>query len=176
MRLRIRDRGKWSVAAGVAAAAMLLAAPVAGAHELFEERAETAVERYAGTVQGGGTGTLSVQTPEGETNIMVTRFDAGRCRRRTVHVRVCPLVYEGEDYLEERCTGPNAPLNPDTDFSEDTRECFRNVVCRQTVVVTLRGAHRVTGPRSRRGRDLSLRASDIRCGFEDNAATQDPTP
>jgi len=172
----MRDRGKWSVAAGAAVAAVLLGAPVAGAHELFEERAETAVERYAGTVQGGSTGTLSVRTSEGETNIMVTRYDAGRCRRRTVHVRVCPLVYEGEDYLEERCTGPNAPLNPDTDFSEDTRECFRTAVCRQTVVVTLRGSHRVGGTRSRRDRDLSLRASDIRCTFEDNDTTRDSTP
>ena len=172
----MRERGKWSVAAGAAVAAVLLAAPVAGAHELFEERAETAVERYAGTVQGGSTGTLSVQTPEGETNIMVTRYDAGRCRRRTVHVRVCPLVYEGEDYLEERCAGPDAPINADPNFSESTRECFRNVVCRQTVVVTLRGPHQVTGPRSGSGRDLSLRASDIRCELEGNSTSPNPTP
>lgn len=154
-------------------AAVLLGAPVAaGAHELLEERAETAVERYADTVQGGSTGTLSVRTSEGETNITVSRFDAGRCRRRSVHVRVCPLVYEGEDYLEERCSRADEPLFPDQNPDENTRDCFRTVTCHQTVVVTLRGAHRVTGPRSRRSRELVLRASEIRCESE----ADDPAP
>ncbi len=167
-----------AAALAVLAAALLLA-PVASAHELREERAESAVERYARTVAGGSTGTLSVSGSGGETTIQVTRYDAGRCRARGIHVRVCPLVYEGEDYLEEACQ--DEPLLADPNPTQDTKDCFTEVVCRQTVTVTLRGhgtaaAPRTPAPRSSGDDDLSLRATNISCDFDGNAPAPSATP
>lgn len=134
-------------------AAGLVAAPAASAQVLLEERAETEAEQYAYEVAGGSSGFLPAQLPEGEVNLSVTRTDAGKCRRRTDLVRVCPVVYEGKDYAQESCK--DAPLVQEETPSENTPECFDTVVCRQTVVVTLR----VVGT----ARNISLRASPMRC-------------
>jgi hypothetical protein len=156
-----------SVAAVLAVlAAGLLLVPAAAAHELLEERAESAVERYALSVQGGSTGFLHANLPDGEGNLDVVRYDAGPCRRRSAHQRVCPVVYEGKDYTEEDCRDASIVSDP----LNDTSECFRNVACRQTVLVTLPGSH--VGPSTGRERTLVLRASQLRCDYEaENAPT-----
>jgi hypothetical protein len=134
---------------------------------LLEDRAESAVEDYAYSLQGGSTGFLHVNLPDGEANVDVTRYDAGRCRRKGPHQRVCPVVYEGKNYLEKSCRDTSIVSDP----LSDTGDCFSNVACRQTVVVTLAGSH--TGPqRSTSRRSLALRASQLTCDYEsENAPT-----
>ena len=163
------------VAAAIAAlAALLVIAPMAAAHELREERAEEAAERYARAASGGSSGALTTRGPSGETVIQVTRYDSDRCLARGIHVRVCPVIYQGKDYLEEKCQ--DEPLLAETDPTEATQDCFTDITCRQTVTVTLSGHTARVAPRAPDDDDLSLRATPISCDFSGSSSVPTNTP
>jgi len=126
----------------------LVLVPAASAHVLTSDRAERGAERYAEAEAGTtGPGQITVDAPTGgPTNLNVESIDSPLCRRRSDHVRSCPVTYIGQDFLQSSCR--LTPLVVDG----KVQECYSRLECTQRVTVTLTGRHRTVRRSRSRGR------------------------